>query len=135
MAVAVLAFGAGSALAGSAPLTQGFEDGAPAWQATGMWHAQADPQAIRVAPAIFDKLVTLPDAGFLPAAAHGSEVAWFGQDATGTYCGADYASDLVALSVDEHDPAPSFALGIATQRLGEGWRDARTRDKFSGRLT
>lgn len=75
-----------------APLTQGFEDGAPAWAATGMWHVQANPEQVQVIPAIADQLVTLPDAGFLPAAAQGSSAAWFGQAATGTYCGADFTS-------------------------------------------
>src|SRR5258706_4614816 len=80
------------ARAATAPLAQGFEDGAPAWSATGMWHDQADPQAIQVSPAINGQLVTLPDAGFLPAPAQGSAAAWFGEASTGTYCGADYAT-------------------------------------------
>jgi hypothetical protein len=91
VAALLLTFLAGSARA-DAPLTQGFEDGAPAWTATGMWHVQADPQAISVIPAIADKLVVLPDAGALPAPVEGSRVAWFGDAATGTYCGADFAT-------------------------------------------
>ena len=75
-----------------APLSQGFEDGAPAWSTTGMWHVQADPQDVAVIPAIADELVTLPDAGWLPAAAAGSHVAWFGEASTGTYCGSDFAT-------------------------------------------
>lgn len=75
-----------------APLTQGFEDGAPAWSATGMWHVQADPQTVSVIPAIAGQLVVLPDAGALPAAVQGSHAAWFGEAATGTYCGADFAT-------------------------------------------
>jgi hypothetical protein len=82
---------AGTARA-DAPLTQGFEDGAPAWTATGMWHVQADPQTVSVIPAIADNLVVLPDGGALPAAVEGSSVAWFGEAATGTYCGADFAT-------------------------------------------
>jgi hypothetical protein len=74
-----------------APLTQRFEDGAPAWTTTGMWHVQADPQTISVIPAIADQLVVLPDAGALPTAVDGSHVAWFGEAATGTYCGIDFA--------------------------------------------
>jgi hypothetical protein len=81
-----------SAHAATAPLSQGFEDGAPAWTATGMWHVQPDPQAIRVSPDIAGRLVTLPDAGFLPAASGGTSAAWFGEPATGTYCGSDYAT-------------------------------------------
>lgn len=75
-----------------APLTQGFEDGAPAWTATGMWHVQPDPQTISVVPAIYDQFVVLPDSGALPAAVEGSNVAWFGEAATGTYCGTDFAT-------------------------------------------
>src|SRR5205807_987217 len=47
---------------------------------------------VQVIPAIAGGLVTLPDAGFLPAPASGASVAWFGQASTGTYCGADFAS-------------------------------------------
>jgi hypothetical protein len=75
-----------------APLTQGFEDGAPAWAATGMWHVQPDPQTVSVIPAIADELVVLPDGEALPAAVQGSSVAWFGEAATGTYCGIDFAT-------------------------------------------
>src|SRR4051794_846523 len=75
-----------------APLSQGFEDGAPAWSATGMWHVQDNPQAISVAPAIADKLVALPGSTSLPAAEQGTQVAWFGEASTGTYCGSDFAS-------------------------------------------
>lgn len=55
-----------------------------------MWHVQSDPQNIQVIPAIRDQLVTLPDAGFLPAPAEGANVAWFGEASTGTYCGSDF---------------------------------------------
>ena len=75
-----------------APLSQGFEDGAAAWGTTGMWHVQTNPESVRVIPAIRDQLVTLPDDGYLPAAVEGSSVAWFGEAATGTYCGSDFAS-------------------------------------------
>jgi hypothetical protein len=78
--------------ASAALLTQGFEDGAPAWTTTGMWHVQSGPDAIRVSPAIAGRLVTLPDGGYLPAAPQGSALAWFGQASTGTYCGDDFAS-------------------------------------------
>ena len=40
----------------AAPLSQGFEDGAPAWAVTGMWHVQSDPHALSVVPAIRDEL-------------------------------------------------------------------------------
>ena len=75
-----------------APLSQGFEDGAPAWSATGMWHVQDHPEAIAVSPAIAGVLTTFADDGHLPAAVQGSQAAWFGEPATGTYCGADFAS-------------------------------------------
>ena len=89
--VALLLVVTGSARA-DAPLSQGFEDGAPAWSTTGMWHVQADPETVAVVPAIADNLVTLPDDGHLPAAVEGSHVAWFGESSTGTYCGSDYAT-------------------------------------------
>jgi hypothetical protein len=61
------------------------------------WHAVSDPQGIRVkSPEINPALVTLPDAGFLPAAPGGTRVAWFGDDATGTFCGPDYANRFQA---------------------------------------
>src|SRR5215208_2673788 len=85
----VMLTSAGTAVAG-APLSQGFEDGAPSWSTTGMWHVQADPQEIGVTPEIADGLVRLADAGRLPAATEGSHVAWFGEPSTGTYCGSDY---------------------------------------------
>jgi hypothetical protein len=75
-----------------ASLTQGFEDGAPAWSTTGMWHVQSNPETIAVSPAIAGPLVNLPDGGQLPAAFQGTRAAWFGEAATGTYCGADFAS-------------------------------------------
>jgi hypothetical protein len=88
---AMILLSAAPAMAG-APLSQGFEDGAPAWSATGMWHVQADPQDISVIPEIAGRLVTLADAGRLPAAVEGSHVAWFGEPSTGTYCGSDFAT-------------------------------------------
>lgn len=88
--VAMLVFAAGARA--DAPLSQGFEDGAPAWSGTGMWHVQSQPQTVSVAPAIADQLVALPDDGALPSAIEGSHVAWFGEAATGTYCGADFAT-------------------------------------------
>src|SRR3954468_23533911 len=75
-----------------APLTQGFEDGAPAWTTTGMWHVQSNPETVAVVPAIAQRLVLLPDDGRLPAAFQGARVAWFGEAETGTYCGADFTT-------------------------------------------
>lgn len=57
-----------------------------------MWHVQAHPETVSVSPAIASNLVTLADDGSLPSAPDGGAVAWFGEAATGTYCGADFAS-------------------------------------------
>lgn len=73
-------------------LVQGFESGAEEWAAAGQWHVRSAPQSVAVSPAINPYLVTLPDAGFLPPAAEGASVAWFGQAATGTYCGTAFAT-------------------------------------------
>ncbi len=87
--------------AGGEPvLAEGFEGEAPGWSFTPprspgapFWHILANPQQISVkSPEINPELVTLPDAGALPPAFAGTHVAWFGDDATGTYCGPDYAN-------------------------------------------
>jgi hypothetical protein len=68
-------------------IEEGFESGLNGWTADGLWHVQANPQAISVlSPAINPTLVTLPDGGGLPPAYAGSRVAWFGDAATGTFC-------------------------------------------------
>ena len=69
---------------------EGFETGAPGWAMTGKWHVQNQPQNISVVGGISPQLVTLPDAGSLPAAFGGTNDAWFGDAATGTYCGTDW---------------------------------------------
>lgn len=80
-----------AANAADVPLVQGFEGGGTGWTTTGQWHVQAHPETVSVAsPAINPDLVTLPDAGALPAAAQGDSAAWFGEASTGTYCGADF---------------------------------------------
>lgn len=71
---------------------QGFENGAAGWTTSGFWRVQERPETVRVSPAVNPLLVTLPDAGALPAAAEGEDAAWFGEVATGTYCGADFAT-------------------------------------------
>ncbi len=68
-------------------LEEGFESGLGEWSADGMWHAQSNPQAIAVHPAVNPALVTLPDSGALPAAHTGTGVAWFGDASSGTFCG------------------------------------------------
>ena len=80
-----------AAQAADVPLVQGFENGAGAWTAGGQWHVRQS-SLLGVSPAISPGLVTLPDAGLLPAPAEGQKAAWFGEEATGTYCGADFAS-------------------------------------------
>lgn len=75
----------------TAVLSEGFETGAPGWGTSGFWHVQDHPEALSVlSPAINPTLVTLPDSGHLPAANSGTHAAWFGQQATGTYCGSDF---------------------------------------------
>ena len=81
-----------AAHAADVPLTQGFESGADAWSASGQWRIQSAPQAIAVSPAINPLLVSLADAGFLPAPTEGASVAWFGEPATGSYCGSGFAA-------------------------------------------
>ena len=76
----------------SNPVSVNFDasPGLPAgWTASGFWHVQDNPQAVSIAPGINPELVTLApgDDGSLPAAFSGTRIAWFGQSATGTYCG------------------------------------------------
>jgi len=60
------------------------------------WHVVTNPTNIFVkSPEINPQLVTLPDAGALPAPAAGAGYAWFGNDSIGTYCGPDYANRTV----------------------------------------
>jgi len=85
------------------PLAETFENSsATAWTfdpAAGpgapFWHILNNPQNTRIkSPEINPDLVTLAqsDSGALPAAAEGTRVAWFGDDASGTYCGPDFAN-------------------------------------------
>src|SRR5262245_20028621 len=79
---------------------EGFEQGAPGWTfdpAGGpggpSWQILTNPQNVSVkSPEINPTLVTMPDVGALPAAAAGQRVAWFGNAASGTYCGPDFAN-------------------------------------------
>src|SRR3712207_4701135 len=85
--VVLLAFGLAASAAHAAPvLQQGFEGGLNGWTATGLWHAQSQPQTVSVSPSINPSLVTLPDAGQLPAAKTGTSVAWYGEASSGTFC-------------------------------------------------
>ncbi len=94
--IAAMAFAlVGASSAGAATvLSQDFESGLGGWTTTGLWHVQNNPQTISVNPAINPTLVTLPDSGALPAAFQGSNVAWFGEASTGTYCGATSINSL-----------------------------------------
>lgn len=91
LAVVLLALVA-AAPAGAAPvLQQNFESGLGSWTATGFWHAQSNPQAISVQPQISPGMVTIPSNN-LPAAFSGTQAAWFGEAATGTFCGPGWSS-------------------------------------------
>lgn len=84
-----------------------FETGVPAggWTfdpASGpggpLWQVPTNPTSISVkSPEVNPQLVTLPDAGVLPVPPSGSQrYAWFGNAASGTFCGPDFASRDVA---------------------------------------
>jgi hypothetical protein len=72
------------------PFSDNVEGGTNGWTTTGFWHRIVNPQAIRVAEKIRTDLVQMPDSGFLPKAYSGTACWWFGEDATGTFIGADY---------------------------------------------
>ncbi len=80
--------------------TLDFENGSPApWTADTagagepFWQVIDDSQNVTVKnPEVNPNLVTLPDSGALPATPFGSKFAWFGNLASGTYCGPDFAN-------------------------------------------
>jgi hypothetical protein len=80
-------------------LTEGFENGTN-WTpdpASGpgapSWRILSNPENVTVKnPEVNPDLVTLPDSGALPAAVADTHVAWFGNEASGTYCGPDFAN-------------------------------------------
>ena len=81
------------------PWVEDFEGGDAGWTTSGFFHVQADPEAIQVLnPTINPRLVTLPDAGFLPAAHSGNHTMWYGESVTGTFIGADFDPGQDALS-------------------------------------
>jgi hypothetical protein len=90
----------GLTISSSPALSEDFEDGAPDWTfepASGpdgpFWQALQNPQNVSVkSPEINPDLVTLADSGALPAAFDGTRVAWFGNVASGTFCGPDFAN-------------------------------------------
>lgn len=87
-------------------ISQGFENGAGPWTLDPpsgpggpFWQVLTNPQNVSVAsPQINPELVTLPDSGALPPPSidGGTNVAWFGNAASGTFCGPDFASRDVA---------------------------------------
>ena len=85
---------------GSPVLVEDFDLGAPGWTfdpASGpggpLWQILTNPQNVAVkSPEINPELVTLPDLGALPNAASAQGVAWFGNVASGTFCGPDFAN-------------------------------------------
>ena len=112
---------------------EGFEQGAPGWTlepASGpgapSWRILTNPENLSVkSPEINPELVTLPDLGALPAApaGAGNHVAWFGNTASGTFCGPDFANrvqqpdstppDTPILSgppAFTNDPTPTFTF-------------------------
>jgi hypothetical protein len=74
------------------------ESGPGLWTPTGMWHRVLLPQQYKVIPAIFPRLVTYPDAGYLPSPYSGSFDWWFGEDSTGTFIGGGFDRSQAALS-------------------------------------
>jgi hypothetical protein len=121
------------------PLTENFEGGAPGWtfdapSAPGpnvpTWHIVSNPSAISVkSPEINPDLVTLPDSGALPPPPipPNSSYAWFGDNATGTFCGPDFANRFQLpvfppaqtprpLTLDDL-PNPGFATSVNVQSL------------------
>jgi hypothetical protein len=97
------------------PITADFENGIPAgWgsdPASGpggpFWQAPTNPTSISVKnPEINPELVTLPDAGALPPppSGGGNRYAWFGNAASGTFCGPDFGSREVG------DVAPDTSI-------------------------
>jgi hypothetical protein len=123
---AALAFAAPAYATTIVPL-EGFEGPAPAWTMTGFWHVQDHPESISVVSGINPTLVTLPDSGALPAAFGGTRVAWFGQAATGTYCGSDWSTvsgnDVAGSGCYSSGPysgdlvSPAFSLAGMTSAL------------------
>jgi hypothetical protein len=79
---------------------QGFENGLGSWTrdepanaGDPFWQVLNNSQNVTVKnPEVNPQLVTLPDSGALPATQNGQQFAWFGNVASGTYCGPDFAN-------------------------------------------
>ena len=107
---------------------EGFENGAapdwtfdpPSGPGGPSWQILTDPQNVSVkSPEINPELVTLPDLGALPAAAAGKGVAWFGNVASGTFCGPDFANRPEPLLAPDTTP-PETAGGVGPSGLVQG---------------
>ena len=93
------------------PGTQTFELGLGSWTADSagagepFWQVLNNSQNVSVKnPEVNPQLVTLPDSGALPATPFGSQFAWFGNVASGTFCGPDFAG------LPAPDPAPDTTI-------------------------
>ena len=91
VAALVLTFCGASVAQADVVIGETFESGAAGWTMSGLWHLKDHPETVAVSSDINPGLVTLPDSGQLPAAANGTHAAWYGEDASGTYC-AGYTS-------------------------------------------
>jgi len=81
------------------PWTEDFETGAAGWTFSGFFNVVANAQQHEVmSPTIHPNLVTLPDAGTLPAAHGGNHSLWYGELSTGTFIGADFDHNQPSLS-------------------------------------
>jgi hypothetical protein len=131
----------------SGPLTEDFES-SPSWTfdpepAPGapFWHVIANSDGIEVInPDIDPNLVTLPpgDSGAIPAAASGSQYAWFGDNTTGTFCGPDYTTGQTPKNGCESQVAysgaltsPAFDTGASPGSITfNGWFEIESIDPF-----
>ena len=66
------------------------EAGPTTWETTGFWHLQNNPQNQHIQSYLYNNVVQLPDAGYLPTAKSGSNVWWYGETATGSFIGNPY---------------------------------------------
>jgi hypothetical protein len=75
------------------PWFDNIENGTAGWTSTGFWHTPYRPQQLKIlSPTINPDLVTLPDAGYLPAPFSGNYCWWYGENSTGTYIGSNFDS-------------------------------------------
>jgi hypothetical protein len=81
--------------------------GAPSWRILN------NPHTISVKnPEVNPDLVTLSDSGALPPTPFGTHVAWFGNEASGTFCGPDFASrEIIQPPPDTTPPETAIDTG------------------------